>query len=313
MNYKMSNEIFKAIKKSMDYIKDANLGLERPQALSNQFTLPNSIKVLPEDFDQTDLQYAIDNSSDGATIYLPPCDITVNSSINVNKPIAIIGCGEKTLFRAGSTSSIFYITHNRARISNLMLYLNGSVGTVKGIYLCANQCTIDHIFGNYGTTGGGNDRFIYVNGDYNLIQSNNWVDSSGDNCYMPITVSSSSNNNSVIGNIITNGLYLIGVYGVRNMITGNICYSATTAGIYLSNHYNTITGNWTDSGNTGIMIYNSKYFVVTGNYAYGTSHGIAVSASVDYNSDHFTIVGNEAKDVSITGFAHSYVSANNHW
>ena len=192
----------------------------------------------------TSIQDAIDNASDGDTVFVYDYSSPYYENLIVNKSINLIGEDRDTTVIDGSGS-----------------------GCV--IYVSADEVSIDGFtVQNGGVPSNGND----INSHYNNIANHNiadslggvWLDSSKNNI-TGNTISNNagalwlneSSNNTITGNIISSnkGFGIMLDFSSSNTITGNNI-STSLYGVYLATATsNTITGNTIDSNiNYGILL-----------------------------------------------------------
>lgn len=256
----------------------------------------------------TKIQEAIDNATDGDTVYVYAG--TYYGCIIVNKSINLIG-GNKydTVIDGNFTGNVVNVSADKVTLAGFIIQNSGSFNFIAGIHVLSN----------------------YSNITDNIIK----------NCKVGILSSYSSNN--ITENIIKNstlGIYL-GASSYNNIIGNNI--TNNVKGIYLefsSNNKinkNTITNNWgallfdTSSDNNtvnendimnndvvGVQLYKSSYNSITGNNFTNnncsiflgsssntissniiTNNNIGINVSADSNNNHISgnIFSNNGADI----------------
>lgn len=240
--------------------------------------------------DFTDIQSAInDLPSGGGVVYIKEGTYNISSPISITtNNVALIGAGKAT--KISCTSNINMIS--ASSVSGIIidkLYLLGSTtaGTLQnGIDFSGvtESAIIDCWFKNQGNNG------IYnrASSNRNIIMNNRL-----DACQNWCIVIDSSNNCTIVGNVVQNSPDTgIGLNAASyNTISGNSTYNNTQQGYYLlDSDYNTVTGNVSQSDGIGIYLRNStNYNTVTGNIVMTTTSAIReFGTGVDYN----TITGN---------------------
>ncbi len=251
----------------------------------------------------TSIQRAVENATDGDTIYV--WNGTYNENIVVSKRVNIIGndsAGCKVI-AADNATNVFTITAGYVNISGLNI--SGANDTGKAAIALSNveHCNIS-------------DNTLYGNsyGIYLYSSSNNTV--TGCSVYnntWGIYLYSSSNNNNISGNTVYNNSYGIRIYDTGttinhgNIIADNNVYNNSITGIYLRNSNDSrIDGNIL-SNNTqyDILVEYSNYTTITNNTAEYSSRGITVS-----HSHHNTVFNNTAMKNTMAGIRCEYSNYN---
>jgi parallel beta-helix repeat protein len=196
--------------------------------------------------DYTSIQAAIDNATNGDTVYI--YSGTYHENIVINKTINLIGEEKNTTIIDGSDyRDILYISADHVKISGFTIQ-NSKVFD-DGLYF--SNCSKNTIFGN---SISNNDRGIYFshscnNTIYDNTISNNWAgisfnDDSSSNTVYGNTISSNDNdgidvsysdNNTIFGNIITNnknGIYFS--HSSNNIIYHNNVINNTYKSAYIT-------------------------------------------------------------------------------
>ena len=229
--------------------------------------------------DHTRIQWAIDNASDGDTVYVEAG--TYYGNVVINKTIGLIGWSKYNTFIHGDGGyNVIVINANWVYISGFTI-MNSRTDSYYGIYIAypTFNCTIkNNIFTN-------NSIGIQLYGEGGHRISDNHIS----NCRLGIRVDSDSNfiiNNTIIRNndygifldgtenndIINNncsennyGIYLDHYKNINNFIEKNYCCDNENDGIYDQGGNNIISQNICDRNNgTGISI-NSRDNIIKGN------------------------------------------------
>jgi parallel beta-helix repeat protein len=207
------------------------------------------------------IQDAIDNASDGDTVFVYDDSSPYEENLIVNKSIKLIGENRNTTYINGSYyGNIIYISVNCTTITGFTIQNIKAVG----IFINSNHNTItgnniiDHNPRGYSRRG------IYLNySDGNTISDNKISLNSYEAFFISGVFLLSSNNNIIVGNNISNnkGDY----YGY---------------GIYVSNsRNNTITGNKISENFDGIKTYNSTNGNIFDNIFFSNGEGIFIHSS----------------------------------
>jgi len=248
------------------------------------------------------IQAAINNAVDGATIYV--YNGSYNENVDVNKRITLIGEGADavTLTAASADDHVFYVATDYVNISGFMV--NGATETGKaGIYLeNADYCNISN------NKASDNRNGIDIEGfsNSNIIGNNNVS-----NNYIGIYLVHSSNNDIDNNNASANKWQGIRLhYSSNNNIANNIANSNNYVGIYLgweSNNNNNISNNTANSNNVdGIRLSSSGNNVLQGNTANSnTYYGIHLLDSNNNTIYHNNLINNTNSN--------AYDNRNNTW
>jgi len=251
----------------------------------------------------TTIQYAIDNASDGDTVFVYDFSSPYYENVVIDRSINLIGEDkENTIIDGNLIGSVIIVTTDWVNISGFTIQNSGEGWDKAGIIIYESHTTI------LGNTVSNNYNGIYLSSSSDNNISGNTVSY---NKMSGIDIRCSSNNNFVIGNSAINnddGIYL---YESSNNNIINNTVSNNYEGIYLysSNNniisYNTISNNdhysihlQTSSsnniiGNTildnyyGIRLISSSSNIVSGNTVSNNRTGIALTYS-----DSNDIIGN---------------------
>ena len=204
----------------------------------------------------TKIQDALDNASNGDTVFVYDNSSPYYEHVRVKKSINLIGENRNTTVVDGTGCGIVVVLYaDWVNISGFTI----RNGEEMGICISSNYNTIS-----------GNDIHLCNNWGINLYRSSNNVISGNDihlcnDCGITI---GDSNNNTITGNNISNNLFSIILEGSNNnIIKGNILTSNNYAGIDLGgSHNNTISGNIIINNYFGIDLHSySNYNNITNN------------------------------------------------
>jgi len=175
------------------------------------------------------IQDAIDNASDGDTVFVYDDSSPYYESVDVYKSINLTGEDrDRTFIDGGYSGDVVSISVDWVYISGFTIQNSGLVWDDAGVDILSNYNTI---------TG-------------NTISLNN---DDG------VELSKSNRNTITDNNIISNNRHGIGLYGDRNTITGNTISLNKENGIFLhGSSNNTIKGNIISNNGLGIELYESS-------------------------------------------------------
>ena len=240
----------------------------------------------------TKIQDAIDNASNGDTVFVFNDSSPYKERIIVDKSIKLIGEDRNTTIIKGSYwGTIIYISANWTTISGFTLQDIGYYGT--GIYLNSNYSSITciNIVDDYGHDGYEKIGIYLDNSDGNLIFDNKVsVSSHGHHDQVIGVYLSDSNNNVITGNNISNnwaffwgdGLYIY--KSTNNTITNNIISNNAGLGILLSySPENNINSNLIFSNFYGVGIASSNNNIISDNKFLDNGYGIYLSYTYTIN------------------------------
>ena len=249
----------------------------------------------------TKIQDAIDNSSEGDTVFV--FNGTYYENVVVDKSINLIGENRNTtIIDGGNISDTVCVNSDLVKINEFTIQNSGKDYFCEGIEIHSNYTTLlnNTITNNrYGIT-------LWSSSSDNTIKGNNIS-----NNYWPGIISWSSNNNNIINNTFSNNGYSICLYtSHNNIIIGNI-FSNEDSGIsiYDGSRNNNVTdnniksNNWygilfSDSGNNNIISGNN----ISNNYRYGIYL---------YSSNINTIINNSIISNNWSGMEFIYSDGNN--
>jgi len=230
----------------------------------------------------TKIQDAINDSSNGDTVFVYDDSSPYYENVVVDKSINLIGEDRDTTVIDGNMSGdVVYIFADWVNISGLTIRNGGLDWGDSGIDISSNSNTIS-------------DNIISYNGQYYA--------NSG------ILILGSISNNSITGNNISNNYFgiCLSKESSSNIVTGNsILYNTYGVAIWYSN-YNNITGNNISNNGYGIQLDDSSNNIITDNKINSNNkEGILLD-----NSNNNNITGNNIQNNHIWGMIMSY-SVNN--
>jgi parallel beta-helix repeat protein len=206
----------------------------------------------------TKIQYAIDNASEGDTIFVYDDSSPYFENIIINKTINLIGENKNsTVIDGNNYGDVVFITANSVNISGFKIQNSGNVDRDAGIKI---QSKNNMIFGNILSD---NDEGIGI---------------------------SSTSRNTISGNNISNNDYGIRLFMIssNNIITENYIFSNKFRGIRLEKSYNNkIFDNFILNNGNGVRFEESENNNFSGNIVSNNGNGLDLISSI--NS---TIIGN---------------------
>jgi parallel beta-helix repeat protein len=255
--------------------------------------------------DYTKIQDAIDNASNGDTVFV--FNGTYIEQVNVNKTINLTGEDKDiTIIDGYIKIDANYVNITGFKVQNSSWGLGGFYVTSSYNKICENIIT-----------NCGDGIALVENTSFNIIIKNIITDNmrNGINNWFDF-----SNNNIIKGNTITNNWYNgIKLIGKNNNISNNIINN-NDVGIYLWNpnysnntiYENTISHNkreginlkFTDenylyknhinnNGHEGIILESSSNNIISGNTITNNKNGISLSWGSDYNIINFNTISNQ--------------------
>lgn len=260
----------------------------------------------------TKIQDAIDNASDGDTVFVYDDSSPYYENLDVNKIISLIGENRDTTIIDGSENGdVINIYADRVDISGFTIQNSGSNWNDAGIEMHSFYNTIS------GNNIMNNHDGIWLSRSTHII-SRNIIDSNAD---VGIFLDYSSDN-VITGNTILNngdGIRFFGSSDNSN-ISGNIISSNTDNGInffYYSNN-NIISSNTIISNNgNGINLDESSNNTLTGNnISLNNDYGILLSDSSSNNfifHNNFINNGENAYDEGDNTWDNGYPYGGNYW
>ncbi len=235
----------------------------------------------------TKIQDAIDNASDGDTVFVYDDSSPYYENVVVNKSINLIGENrDTTVIDAGGVGDVVFVYADYVNISEFTV--TNSSELENGIFLnFADYCNISHnIISN-------NFKGLMLQHSENNTLTDNIVNSNNAD---GINLLDSSNNNTISNNTAnSNGILEHWGGGIRlgaggnpsrnvtdNIVTGNTASNNSDDGIGLEwSEENTVIGNIVDSNHAeGISLYHSNYSTVINNTAlYNSRSGVGLHDS----------------------------------
>jgi parallel beta-helix repeat protein len=228
----------------------------------------------------TSIQDAIDNASDGDTVFV--CEGTYYERLLVNKSIILLGEDKyTTIIDGGFSGDIINVTSDYVGFSGFTVRYSEYSWMYSALLLYSVK--YNFITNNIITNNGVGIHIQLSDPGYNKITSNNLSDN-----YIGILIGSSSYNRIMDNNANFNDLIGISLaYGSSN---------------------NTITGNDASNNLFGISFYQSCYNNITGNNVNSNKDkGIDI-----FDSTNNIIAGNNVKSNAVTGIILEFSSNNNH-
>ena len=198
--------------------------------------------------DYTHIQWAVDNSSAGDTIFVEAGMYREN--VIINKTLSLVGAGwENTTIVGQGNENVVFVTANGTNISGFKIRNSSFIG--DGIHLkSVNSCRVENNWMEDNRNG------LYLdNSDWNEIINNVCQDNDMRGIILFQSFYNSLQNNTCTENY--EGILLSS--SSNNIVNMNKCFSNQSAGIELSlSHNNVITNNsCSDNRFYGIEIYNS--------------------------------------------------------
>lgn len=239
----------------------------------------------PENY--TRIQDAIDNASDGDTIFV--YSGMYYEYVVVNKTIDLIGEDKNTTVIDGGSAeeAVVYVPSVGVTISGFTMQ-NGGCGICLGFSSSNNTIICNNINSNefYGISL--------------CLSSNNTIkDNNISNNYCGILLSSSSNNNTVMGNNASNnGAGIVLGFSSNNTVIGNNANSNIYYGISLEFSNNSfITSNNAFNNGRGIKLSSSNNNTIMDNNVNSNNwYGIEISSSSNNNHLYHNNLMNNAQN-----------------
>ncbi|UCG68193.1 MAG: right-handed parallel beta-helix repeat-containing protein [Thermoplasmata archaeon] len=253
----------------------------------------------------TSIQDAIDNASDGDTVFVYSGIYYEN--VVVNKTISLVGEDRNTTEINGwNNGDVVLITRDYVNITGFNITRSGSNSEDAGIDLFSVQNC--RVFSNNARWGGHSGIRLYLSTN-NTIADNN-ISHKGFAIYLKYSNENTiegnmaimSNSNGILlyssnrNNISDNNISNVAHYGITissssgNNITNNIAFSNSECGIYfLNSSGNNILGNNISSNHYGIKLWTSKDNNITNNNIFSNNN---CGIRFDY-SDFNNIIGND--------------------
>ena len=258
----------------------------------------------------TRIQDAIDNASDGDTVFVYDESSPYYENVTINKSIILLGEDKNsTIINAIDYYPVVIISAEGVKISGFTI----TKGRYYGIEVCSDFVTIfDNIIDSNSYFGEG----ITIASSHNNVSYNSFYQNG-------LAISSNSNQNLVYNNTVNNkplvyyenksDLIIGGDNGqiillsCNNIFIKNQTISKAGIGIYLSNTYscfisnNTISDNW-----RGICLFDSSYNNTISDNNLTNNHNIEI-----YGSSNDNIISNNNINSSFSGINIIFESCNN--
>ncbi len=226
--------------------------------------------------DYTHIQGAIDNASEGDTVFVQAG--TYHENVLISKTITLVGQGsEDTIINGGGESDVIHIKANHVNVSGFNITNCGDdYERDMGIELnFSSYSKIENnvIFSNYFSG-------ISLSSSDNITVANNTCHSNG----IGIVVRWNSSDNIITNNTCYwNYERGISVHGARNRIDNNTCKSNGWSGIAVGSWGNTLADNNCSSSQNGISLDGAYGNNVIRNTCLLNNYGIELSGS-GYNN-----------------------------
>ncbi|HIP44927.1 MAG TPA: nitrous oxide reductase family maturation protein NosD [Sulfurospirillum arcachonense] len=212
------------------------------------------------------LQKTIDNAPIGAIIKLSHGIYSGN--IVINKPITLVGQGEKTLIKGENKGSVITINSSHVTLKNLKIIKSGN--------------RLENF-----------DSAIFVKDAQHINIENCVIDESLFGIFMDSVSSSSITKNKISSNGESVGLRGDAIrlwFSHNNLIKNNIIKKSRDV-VLMRSHNNTIEDNQIEKGRYAIYNYHSKNNKIKNNIVKDSAVGIFVQASLDIEISKNTIKG----------------------
>jgi len=282
----------------------------------------------------TTIQEAIDNSSDGDTVFVYDDLSPYQENIHINKQIIVLGENRDTTAISGISGQehVVRINSNNAQISGFTII--GAVGGQDGIsvFPLKQLCTISNNIikdSSYGVFLQGTSSHITISdniildnnfqgiflqeSDRNII-SGNAINGNGD---FGITLELNSKQNEITNNVIENNFGGIQFTGssAQNNISGNQILNSHMEGISIKGVLctaNYITGNTVTGNSAGIKISSGGNNIITrNNISDNKMEGIILLGSNQNIIKTNNLIGNKRNARFVFSFRNTWES--NYW
>ena len=274
----------------------------------------------------TSIQGAIDNATDGDTVFVYNESSPYYENVVVNKSINLDGeSRDTTVIDGNSSGDVVYVSVNWVNISGFTIKrgendgirLDSSSNTIAGNNFSNNYYGIALSLSHSNTITGNN----FSNNEYGIyIKSSNNIDITGNNIlsnWDGIVIEDSHNNIIMGNNISMNNWIGIDHAGSNNTIRENNICSNKYCSISIGGYNNTFAGNNISNNKDGIILwYSSSSNTITGNNIMDNEDGI----SLDWNCNnnfiyHNNLINNtqNAYDECSNTWHNGYPSGGNYW
>jgi len=294
--------------------------------LSSIFPITTSINLDSQDLitvdddggaDYTRIQDAIDNASDGDTVFV--CNGVYYENLYIDKMINLFGEDKNlTIIDGNRSNDVIYVNYSHVRINHFTIRNSGNKDLPEmdsGIQLdTVNYCSMfDNILIN-------NNNGIYIyNSSFNMISDN--INKNNDNAFsvdgfydynLNIIFESSFNyfcNNTITDN--RNGISF--GYTKNSTICNNIISNNLNSGIYLFNSkHHIIINNTIMNCSNGIYIEESSNNIVQNNHLTENEKGVFCSYAPENNFRYNNFILNK-DNAKFTKFFHQGFLIPNKW
>jgi len=225
----------------------------------------------------TRIQDAVDNASDGDTVYVYNDSSPYYENIVVNKSVHLIGEDRETTVIDGNWKEhVVFVSSDNASIEGFTI--QNSSNDCGGIKLCSNYSTIQRIILRNNYYG-----ILLEDSSYNSIRNNTitMAENTG------IMLSFFSRYNLISGNIIhwfnNDGIELIG-FSCNNTILENIIEDNLDKGVLIVSDGNILSYNMIRNNNYGISVVHNKNNIIVNNTIRNNLVGVGIQGSTSVNS-----------------------------
>lgn len=145
----------------------------------------------------TKIQDAIDNATEGDTVFVYDDSSLYYENVRINKSIGLIGENKETTRIDGNRNgSIILISANKTIVSNFTIKNEKDTGSLKGgIYVSSNRNRISHNIITNNTYG------VHINsGTHNNISQNKIIENRDDGIFLMSGEANTIFNNEIVGN-----------------------------------------------------------------------------------------------------------------
>jgi parallel beta-helix repeat protein len=256
----------------------------------------------PENY--TKIQDAIDNASDGDTVFV--FNGTYVENFEVNKSINLIGENKNTttivgIEKSGEPYAILFKKPGKINISGFTIRSEDWNTRCITIYSHYNRVYNNILTCNYTCD------VIKVDGNHNIIENNTILSVEGILVTSEYTLISG---NTILANDVA--ITLLGITAKRNTVIGNFIKGASSLGIYTPHSdYNTISFNVISDCDGGILLWSAEHNTVAYNNLTSNKNSISL-----WNSKFNSIENNNFIDnVYGAGFTMCFLTRwdGNYW
>ncbi|UCF07649.1 MAG: right-handed parallel beta-helix repeat-containing protein [Thermoplasmata archaeon] len=264
--------------------------------------------TLGVDCNYTHIQWAIDNASDGDTIFVK--NGTYYENVVVNKAINLTGEDRDTTIIDGNGSEdVVRITADSVHLSGFTIINSGNQSSWPnydaGIEIYSSKNNI--IMGN-NISNNMNGIYSYLS-RYNNITNNNISLNNDDGIYFDASMYNNISKNNISDND-GDGIHLS--QSSINSIKGNNIRLNDDNGIYIywSSIKNIITNNNASGNGNGIVLWSSSFINVTNNTLSNSHRGMYIFQSSDNNISNNNIYSNSNSGIVFSSSSNNNVTEN---